>query len=140
MGRNHIHFARGLIGDGDVVSGMRASSEILVYVDARRALGADIKFYVSKNGVVLSPGNELGFLEPRFFLKVERVKVSAEPIPGWAPREEPEYDEEEADDDAVPHADPRPPRNIAKENRKIRHVYWEKRMRGMYPPEELELV
>ena len=31
--------------------------QILVYVDVARAMAAGIEFYVSANGVVLSPGN-----------------------------------------------------------------------------------
>ncbi|PBL02807.1 hypothetical protein ARMGADRAFT_1050357 [Armillaria gallica] len=72
MTRTHIHLAQGFDTDG-VVSGIRDSSRILIFIDVAKALEAGIKFYLSKNGVVLTPGNESGYLEPRFFHKVERV-------------------------------------------------------------------
>ncbi|KAJ7716832.1 KptA family-domain-containing protein [Mycena maculata] len=90
MGRNHIHLAQGFTGD--VVSGMRNSSQVLIFVDVARALEADIPFYLSANFVVLTPGNEFGFLPREFFSRVERVKVSAAPIPGWEPRAEEEQE------------------------------------------------
>ncbi|KAJ7089896.1 KptA family-domain-containing protein [Mycena belliarum] len=86
MSRNHIHLAQGVVGS--VTSGMRSSSEVMIYIDVQRAMAADLKFYLSRNGVVLTPGNELGYLKPRFFSRVERVKFSADPIPGWEESEE----------------------------------------------------
>ncbi len=88
MTRTHIHLAQGFDTDGvvsggdiseqetgktHIIPGIRDSSRILIYIDVAKALGAGIKFYFSKNGVVLTPGNETGYLEPRFFHKVERV-------------------------------------------------------------------
>lgn len=49
---------------------MRASSSVLIYVDVERALASDIKFYVSANGVVLSPGDSQGFIPHTLFEKV----------------------------------------------------------------------
>ncbi|KAF1996518.1 hypothetical protein P154DRAFT_387720, partial [Amniculicola lignicola CBS 123094] len=88
MGRNHIHFASGLPsgfrslistdGTADekeappVISGMRKSSTVLIYVDIRAALEAGIKFFVSDNGVILTEGNEAGFLSYEFFRRVEK--------------------------------------------------------------------
>ncbi|KAJ7777216.1 phosphotransferase KptA/Tpt1 [Mycena metata] len=79
MSRNHIHLAQGFVGD--VISGMRSSSEVLIFIDVARALDADIQFYLSSNDVVLTPGNDAGFLERRFFSRVEHV--NGKPIPGW---------------------------------------------------------
>ncbi|SJL02253.1 related to tRNA 2'-phosphotransferase 1 [Armillaria ostoyae] len=88
MTRTHIHLAQGFDTDGvvsggdiseqetgktHIIPGIRDSSRILIYIDVAKALEAGIKFYLSKNGVVLTPGNESGYLEPRFFHKVERV-------------------------------------------------------------------
>jgi hypothetical protein len=73
MNRQHIHLAQGLGQDG-VISGMRASSRILIYINLAAAMRKDIKFYLSRNGVILTPGNEYGYLEPGFFQSVERVK------------------------------------------------------------------
>jgi len=80
MKRNHIHLAQGLAGDG-VISGMRTSSQILIYLDLAKALKDGLKFFVSTNGVVLSPGNEAGFIPPTYFKRVE--KANREALTGW---------------------------------------------------------
>ncbi|KAF8238179.1 hypothetical protein L208DRAFT_1243941 [Tricholoma matsutake] len=74
MDRNYIHLAEGLTS-ADVISGMSSSSEILIFINLQKALAAGIKFYLSSNRVVLTPGNERGFLEWQFFQRVERVTV-----------------------------------------------------------------
>ncbi|KAF2757982.1 phosphotransferase KptA/Tpt1 [Pseudovirgaria hyperparasitica] len=94
MGRNHVHFATGLPkgftelhDDGTsakdsqsddtapvVVSGMRTSSTVLVYLDLEKAMAAGVKFGISENGVVLSGGNEHGVVSVDFFQKVEDRK------------------------------------------------------------------
>ena len=38
MNRNHIHFASGLLGENGVISGMRSSCEICIYIDLEKAL------------------------------------------------------------------------------------------------------
>ncbi|BFZ53414.1 tRNA 2'-phosphotransferase [Savitreella phatthalungensis] len=71
MRRNHIHLATGLPGEDGVRSGVRGSADCFVYVDVARAMReAAITFYKSANGVILSPGNELGCIPPEFFTKV----------------------------------------------------------------------
>ncbi|KAJ3770671.1 KptA family-domain-containing protein [Lentinula raphanica] len=85
MDRNHIHLAQGFengVGS-QVFSGIRKSSRILIYIDVEKALADGIKFYLSTNGVVLCPGNEFGFLEPKYFQRVERVAKTLEPVHGW---------------------------------------------------------
>ncbi|KAL1797856.1 hypothetical protein ACET3X_004462 [Alternaria dauci] len=91
MGRNHIHFASGLPAGfkaldsstdptteeketQPVISGMRKNSSILIYIDINAALAAGIKFFVSDNGVILTEGNEQGFLSYEFFKRVESRK------------------------------------------------------------------
>ncbi|KAH7082140.1 KptA family-domain-containing protein [Paraphoma chrysanthemicola] len=90
MGRNHIHFASGLpagfkstITDtasteekeaAPVISGMRKNSTVLIYIDIQAALSAGINFYLSENGVILTEGNEKGFLGYEFFKRVESRK------------------------------------------------------------------
>ncbi|KAF2657040.1 hypothetical protein K491DRAFT_691407 [Lophiostoma macrostomum CBS 122681] len=97
MGRNHMHFAAGLPAGfkafvtpsavesantesaqkekekeaPPVISGMRKSSTVLIYVDIDAALESGIKFWLSENGVVLSEGNDEGFLPYEFFKRVE---------------------------------------------------------------------
>jgi len=97
MKRNHIHLAPGKAGDSGVISGMRTSAEILIYIDMRKALTGKhpghvefiednsfyyarvqlkllyfsdgILFYASENNVILTSGNPNGFLEPKYFSK-----------------------------------------------------------------------
>ncbi|CAH3043328.1 unnamed protein product, partial [Pocillopora meandrina] len=76
MSRNHIHFAPGEPGEEGVISGMRSSCEILVFIDLRKALSDGFKFYRSANNVILCPGNEQGFLPPQYFEKVMQTKPS----------------------------------------------------------------
>jgi 2'-phosphotransferase len=80
MSRNHIHLAQGVAG-GNVLSGMRNSSQIYIYIDVEQAISAGIKFFLSANGVVLTAGDERGFLAPHFFSRVE--DASRAPLPGW---------------------------------------------------------
>lgn len=90
MGRNHIHFASGLPAGfkslavdtasteekeaAPVISGMRKNSSILIYIDINAALAAGIEFHVSENGVILTEGEEKGFLSHEFFKRVESRK------------------------------------------------------------------
>ncbi|KAJ6568277.1 phosphotransferase KptA/Tpt1 [Mycena vulgaris] len=55
MSRNHIHLAQGFAGER--IRGMKNSSEVLIFIDVARALKEDIKFYLSTDGAVLTPGN-----------------------------------------------------------------------------------
>ena len=61
---------------------MRNSSQILIYVNVQKAIDAGIKFYLSANGVVLTEGDERGFLLPQFFSRVETAS-DRKPLPGW---------------------------------------------------------
>lgn len=102
MLRNHIHIAQGLAGDTvisgtlftspqlqwqntNLNTGMRNSADIFIYIDLQKALDAGYKFQLSANGVILTSGNENGFLPPEFFSRVERRigKSGREPLPGW---------------------------------------------------------
>ncbi|KAH9940894.1 KptA family-domain-containing protein [Epithele typhae] len=80
MKRNHIHLAQGVPGSG-VISGMRNTSQIFVFIDVQKAINAGIAFYISDNGVILSAGDEQGFLKPDFFSRVETA--DRKPLPGW---------------------------------------------------------
>ncbi|KAL1621384.1 tRNA 2'-phosphotransferase [Neofusicoccum ribis] len=95
MGRNHVHLAAGLPagfealeedgGDDEaetrqpVISGMRSSSRVLVYVDLARAMAAGVVFYRSANNVILTEGDaERGkLLGVEFFKRVEDRKAKA---------------------------------------------------------------
>ncbi|KAJ7623757.1 KptA family-domain-containing protein [Roridomyces roridus] len=152
MSRNHIHLAQGT--SGDVISGMRTSSQVHIHVNVALALKSDIKFYVSSNGVVLTPGNEEGILERRFFERVESVGVSVEPVVGWEGNSEGMDGEGGQDHGAAVMKTRRTERDVkkdeererraearrAKEERKMRRNERETSIRRLYTAEELELV
>jgi len=56
MSRHHVHLAADLPGESGVISGMRASAEIHIWVDMLAASRAGIPFFRSANGVILTPG------------------------------------------------------------------------------------
>ena len=58
MGRNHIHFAHGLLGQDGVISGMRKSCQVFIYINASKCAQDGIKFFRSDNGVLLTAGLE----------------------------------------------------------------------------------
>jgi len=63
MARAHIHLAADLPGEGGVISGMRRSAQIHVWVNLPAAARAGARFYSSANGVLLTPGlGEQGLL------------------------------------------------------------------------------
>lgn len=74
MGRLHIHLSKGTLGS-KVTSGVRNNVEIYIFIDLAKALTGGIKFYESENGVILTAGNEHGFLTPNYFQKVINVKT-----------------------------------------------------------------
>lgn len=76
MTRTHIHLAPGLPGEGRVISGMRQSCDLAVYIDVAKAMSDGIAFFWSENGVLLTPGDAAGFLAPCYFSRVQRLKPS----------------------------------------------------------------
>lgn len=76
MSRNHIHFAPGEPGEEGVISGMRKSCEIIIFINLQKALSDGFKFYRSANNVILCPGNEDGFLPPCYFQRVMQTRPS----------------------------------------------------------------
>lgn len=70
MKRQHVHFTTGLPGKNEVISGMRSSCNVYIHLDIKKAMADGYKFYKSANGVILSPGNELGIIESKYFEKV----------------------------------------------------------------------
>lgn len=71
MNRNHIHFAAGLpSGEETVISGMRKTCQVYIYIDGASCAQDGIKFYRSDNGVILSAGAEAGILSCRHFARV----------------------------------------------------------------------
>ncbi|CAH6420317.1 TRNA 2-phosphotransferase [uncultured virus] len=70
MSRNHIHFARGV----GASAGIRSGTNVLIYANIHKAIADGIKFYISDNGVILTPGNDQGFLESKYFKSVADLK------------------------------------------------------------------
>lgn len=70
MGRQHIHMTTGLFKDKDVISGMRSSADVFIYIKAREAIADGIPFFRSENGVILTSGIR-GVLPPKYFERVE---------------------------------------------------------------------
>ncbi|KDN39019.1 hypothetical protein K437DRAFT_259221 [Tilletiaria anomala UBC 951] len=56
MSRNHIHLAKGIPGAEGVISGMRTSSKVRIFVNVEKALKDGVQFGVASNGAVLTPG------------------------------------------------------------------------------------
>jgi 2'-phosphotransferase len=69
MTRTHIHFATGLPEDDKVISGMRRSATICIYIDPESCIDDGIEFFISANGVILTDGID-GILGTKYFLKV----------------------------------------------------------------------
>lgn len=67
MKRKHVHLASGLASDDSVISGMRGSSKVIIYIDMQKAMDRGKVFYLSTNGVILTPDN----LEPDLFDHVD---------------------------------------------------------------------
>eukprot|EP01060_Flectonema_neradi_P013427 TRINITY_DN20189_c0_g1_i3.p1 TRINITY_DN20189_c0_g1~~TRINITY_DN20189_c0_g1_i3.p1 ORF type:complete len:199 (+),score=27.76 TRINITY_DN20189_c0_g1_i3:48-644(+) len=71
MERQHIHMAPGM--RSGVISGMRSNCEYAVYVDIKKCLEAGLKVFLSENNVILTPGDENGYIKPELFAKIERI-------------------------------------------------------------------
>ncbi|KAF9994063.1 tRNA 2'-phosphotransferase 1 [Entomortierella chlamydospora] len=71
MARNHIHMAVGLPGANGVISGMRNSCNLYIYIDTTKAIQDGIKFYKTSNNVILSDGkNGDGIITREYFKRV----------------------------------------------------------------------
>ncbi len=72
MARQHIHFAHGTFDDLTVISGMRKTAKVMIFINVEKAMADGIQFYKSSNGVILSEGID-GVIKPEYFSKVEIV-------------------------------------------------------------------
>ncbi|XP_071142453.1 tRNA 2'-phosphotransferase 1-like [Mytilus edulis] len=102
MGRNHIHFATGELGENGVISGIRQSCEVMIFINLETALADGFKFFRSANNVILCAGNEDGVIPPQYFVHV------------LAMRRQPEEE--------IPLPLSQKKRKLEKENRKIQSV------------------
>lgn len=69
MSRIHIHFCAYEPDDKRIISGLRKSAQIFIYIDVDKAVKDGICFFKSTNDVILSPGDDKGFIKPVYFLK-----------------------------------------------------------------------
>jgi len=68
MSRNHIHFAVGEKGSKNVISGMRNTSQVQIYLDIDKVLADGVPLFRSANNVILSPGvGDAGVINPKYF-------------------------------------------------------------------------
>ncbi|KAF8251839.1 hypothetical protein K440DRAFT_578693, partial [Wilcoxina mikolae CBS 423.85] len=77
MGRMHVHFST-LEGweKGGTVSGMRKDAEVVVVVDAGKAVReGGLRFWRSSNGVVLTEGDERGVVGLEWVVRIEDRKT-----------------------------------------------------------------
>ncbi|KAJ8045091.1 tRNA 2'-phosphotransferase 1 [Holothuria leucospilota] len=70
MNRTHIHFAKGEPRDSEVISGMRGSCELMIFINLQKAMTDGIPFFISKNDVILSPGDSSGCIPVTYFSEV----------------------------------------------------------------------
>jgi len=71
MQRNHMHFALP-DKDGNITSGMREDCEVKLYLDVEKCFTAGMTFYRSKNGVILTSGNDEGRIPYHLFKTEEK--------------------------------------------------------------------
>ena len=58
------------------ISGFRADARVAVWVDVARGVREGVPFFLSANGVVLSPGEgDTGAIPPRLFLRATDLKT-----------------------------------------------------------------
>ena len=76
MSRTHIHFGINVPESGEVLSGMRKSCEVMIFIDILGAIEDGYTFTLSNNKVILTTGNSDGFLPPKYFTSiVDRVTM-----------------------------------------------------------------
>lgn len=78
MNRQHIHMAVDTVGKDSVISGMRSTCQVAVYVDVDAAIEDGFEFFMSENGVVLCAGDETGLLPKKYFSTVIDIKTGNE--------------------------------------------------------------
>ena len=65
MSRLHIHLANSVLCES-----IRPCCDVFVFIDLPKALEDGILFFKSRNKVILTPGNEDGFILPAYFEKI----------------------------------------------------------------------
>ncbi|PVU88474.1 hypothetical protein BB561_005831 [Smittium simulii] len=69
--RQHIHLAAGLPEERNIKSGIRSNAQVYIYIDTKAAMRNGIEFFISENGVILTPGNSEGIISSEYFKNVD---------------------------------------------------------------------
>lgn len=73
MSRRHIHFSvKDKLSPNTKQSGFRDDCDYIIYINIVKAIKDGIPFYLSLNNVILSPGNEDGYIINKYFFKIAR--------------------------------------------------------------------
>lgn len=88
MTRNHVHFATGLPKEDGVISGMRATAQVLIYLNVEKAMADGMKLYISANNVVLTEGFD-GVVPTKYFKRVVKKLRDNKEIPLFPPSHQP---------------------------------------------------
>ena len=70
MNRNAIHLSIGYNDENHVKSGMRLNCEIFIEINVQYAFYNNFEFFINKNKVILTPGDENGILPVEYIKKV----------------------------------------------------------------------
>ena len=75
MSRTHIHFGINVPESEEVISGMRKSCEVMIFIDILLAIKDGYEFILTDNRVILTEGNESGYLPTKYITKIIDRKV-----------------------------------------------------------------
>ena len=67
MGRNDVHMTDEHPDSREVKSGARSDCDVIVVIDVEKAMEGGLKFFFSKNKVLLCPGNNDGMIPVEYF-------------------------------------------------------------------------
>jgi hypothetical protein len=74
MNRNAIHFSIGYNDENHVKSGMRLNCQVFIEINPQYAFFNGFDFFISKNKVILCPGNDKGCLPLEYIKRVKDKK------------------------------------------------------------------
>ena len=65
---------------GKVISGARSTCDVIVVIDVKEAMKDGLKFFFSKNEVLLSSGNDDGLIPVKYFHRVYDRRTKEEVV------------------------------------------------------------
>ena len=81
MSRTHIHFGINVPESEEVISGMRKSCEVMIFIDILLAIKDGYEFILTDNRVILTEGNESGYLPIKYITTIIDRKSGAKIYP-----------------------------------------------------------